>query len=137
MAAEDDAPLPGYVDRILDGDRRRKKERRKAKRRGEPTQDSPAGTHHLDIEGYGEIEVYRSPHDGALVVDINTGEASIEAGTADFDTRPRIRVSINDDWIWENPPYFPEELDDTESSASRQHYIDTGSYLKKGQANDA
>lgn len=58
----------------------------------------------LELPGYGELSAYISPRDHVLVVEIDTPEATFENGNADFDTRPKIRINVNDDAVWENPP---------------------------------
>lgn len=62
-----------------------------------PAEDAPA---RLAIPGYGAIVAYRSLRDGVLVVEIDTGEASVEAGTVDEDGEPRLRVLVNEDTVW-------------------------------------
>lgn len=64
-------------------------------------------TWQLPIPGFGDITAYLSPNDGALVVEIDTPEATHDNGNADFDSRPKIRVYVNDDAVWENPPLTP------------------------------
>lgn len=65
----------------------------------------------LDLPGVGEITAYRSTRDGALVVEIDTDEATAADGTAHDDGTPRLRVYVNDSPVWEHPAYpnSPEE----------------------------
>jgi hypothetical protein len=56
----------------------------------------------MDIPGVGQVTAYRSLVDGALVVEIDTPEATAEAGTADADGVPVMRVVVNDGEVWEN-----------------------------------
>lgn len=65
--------------------------------------DVPAWNARFDVPGYGEVSAYFSDTDGVLVVEIDTPETSVVAGTADFDTVPRIRVYINSDLVWKRP----------------------------------
>lgn len=67
----------------------------------------------VPVPGYGTIDVYRSPADYALVIDVNTPDVEVAKANAMPDGTPRIRISVNDGAVWENPPYPAgvEELD--------------------------
>lgn len=63
----------------------------------------------MDIPGVGGVTAYRSQADGAVVVEIDTPDATEAAGTADGNGVPRLRVYVNEDAVWEHPPYPYED----------------------------
>lgn len=69
--------------------------------------DGSRGPWGTELPGYGSISAYLSDKDGVLVIEIDTPEAP-ENGNVDSDGRPKMRVLVNDDPVWENPPYPAE-----------------------------
>ena len=72
----------------------------------------------LDLPDYGEIIAYRSTTDGVLVIEIDTTDATEAASTADGQGLPRLRIYVNDDAVWEHPPY-PADRSGDRSPAER------------------
>lgn len=91
--------------------------------------DGSAGPWTMDLPGYGSITAYRSEKDGTMVVEIDTPQATVAEGTSTDNGVPLMRVYVNDDAVWEHPPYptdGEEPIGFHRLEAARRLRIETG-----------